>query len=346
MDILFIDRSTKVKSAKELYERPRGGTVNSLFEVSDYLSRQGHEVHVLSDIESPGYSICGTAWFNEPVKDHYDAVIMNRGIGDGYPSISAKKRILWTHDLCHSGFIPEPKLMKAIHTVFMSLYSMSTWREFYRDINKYSIIPNGVDDSKYGRHLVNKRQDKVIYFSHPNRGLSRLPLIADAVNARVKREIEFVAYSGECMYPNEHGFSNDDNEFSLNYSESNHLKIEKPINSRLLSDKIKSSSLMIMPTGIPETCANTVLQSLACGTPVITTGNLGSMGEWVKHRKNGMLTNRIPNDYMIYTMEIVRNVVEVLENPELHRKLIKGAFRTKIHSWDEIGRKWEKLITR
>jgi glycosyltransferase involved in cell wall biosynthesis len=90
-----------------------------------------------------------------------------------------------------------------------------------------------------------------------------------------------------------------------------------------------------------------VLQALACGCPVITTGSLGSSGEWIRHGKNGMLTQWRPVDYMVYIIEMVRNAVEVLEDENRHWRMIKNASRTDgIYTWEEIGAKWDKALKR
>jgi len=66
--------------------------------------------------------------------------------------------------------------------------------------------------------------------------------------------------------------------------------------------------------------------------------------EWVKHKKNGMLTKYMPHDYMIHIVEMVRNAEIVLNSRKLHRKLIQGAIRTKVFDWEDIGAKWEKML--
>jgi hypothetical protein len=73
---------------------------------------------------------------------------------------------------------------------------------------------------------------------------------------------------------------------------------------------------------------------------------MGATCEWVKHRKNGMLTTFRRNEYMIHTLQMVRNAVEVLENEFLHKRLMYGARNTKVYTWEEIGKKWERLLKR
>lgn len=345
MRILFIDRSTGLDTVNDLKTKPRGGMINSLFQVTDYLSYIGHDVTVLSDIKNKGTTSCGVKWVSDLYTNTYDCLVCNRGIGDGYPDIKAKKRILWTHDLPHSGFIQNPKNIKAFNfTVFMSRYAERIWRTFYKDIDKSVYIPNGVDkDLFYPRE---KDLNSLIYFSHPNRGLRKLPLIADSIAARLKKPITFKAFcNAEKMYPFDQDVRDHATESSLPYEASEVLQVLDPIPQQRLAEEVGQAGLMIMPSGYPEICSNNVLQALASGTPIITTGNLGATSEWVKHRKNGMLTEFLPNDYMVHSVEMVRNAVEVLENESLHRKLIKNAAKTKIFSWTEIGRQWEKLIT-
>ena len=64
MRILFYDESTKLETVHDLETKPRGGMVTSLFKVTDYLSRKGHDVVVFSDITKTGVTEHGTAWTN------------------------------------------------------------------------------------------------------------------------------------------------------------------------------------------------------------------------------------------------------------------------------------------
>jgi hypothetical protein len=65
MRILFLDLSTKLKTIDDLKTRARGGMISSLFRVPDELTKLGHEVVVLSDIEKDGVTEAGTVWCAE-----------------------------------------------------------------------------------------------------------------------------------------------------------------------------------------------------------------------------------------------------------------------------------------
>lgn len=343
MRILFLDASTRLETIYDLKRRPRGGMVSSLFHVSDYLASRGHDVTVFSDIKHSGCTTAGTKWLHE-IWGTYDVLITNRGAGDGYPLIDARKRILWTHDLPHNGFVPEPKTLRAFaYVVFMSQYAEDIWRTFYRDIGRSELIPNGVDKDLFYPREKDRRY--LIYFSHPIRGLKRLPAIADALRERLG-DVKVRAYSNaRAMYPGEPLSEDHGDQYELPKGfESGSVELCEPVPQRQLAEEVGRAGLCILPSGYPEICSNSVLQALASGTPVITTGGLGSAPEWVKHRHSGMLTRYQPADYMVHTLEIVRLAVEVLENDSLHERLMTGARNTKILTWNQVGAKWERLL--
>lgn len=344
MKILFLDLSTKLKTITDLDTQARGGMVTSLFKVSDELSRLGHEVAVLSDIESGGVTPAGVEWLTDLPEQFFDILICNRGVGSGYPEIQAKRRVLWTHDLPHNGFIQNPMTIRAFAaTVFMSHYGERIWRTFYQTIGKSVLIPNGVDRKTF--YPRPKNPDYLIYISAPNRGLKELPLLYEATQSRLKRPLKMRAYSNLAkLHPNE----GPDN-FLPDYKSCAEAGIEvmDPIPQHELAVELGQAAIMVLPTNYPEICSNAVLQSLACGTPVITTGNLGATPEWVKHRKNGMLTEYQPSDYMVYQLQMVRNMVEVMDNPKLLARMQRNASTTRgIYSWQIIGRMWNKFLSR
>jgi glycosyltransferase involved in cell wall biosynthesis len=123
------------------------------------------------------------------------------------------------------------------------------------------------------------------------------------------------------------------------------VQVFNPLPQPLIAEELGRAGLMILPTGYPEICSNAVLQSLASGTPIVTTGNLGSAPEWVKHGKNGFLTTTHLEDYAICLMEMMRGTVDILKDKKKHLKLIKNAERTKIETWEEIGTTWQRMLS-
>lgn len=342
--ILFFDISTRLRSVRDLETQGRGGMVGSLFKISDHLSAMGNDVYVLGEIEERGTTPAGVRWFNRetfPRDESFDFLIINRGAANGLPEIKARRRILWTHDLPHSGHIPEPMTINAFAaTVFMSEYAERVWRAFYKTIGRSFTIPNGVDKRLF--HPREKDRNYLIFASAPNRGLKRLPLIFEALKSRVARPIYMRAYSNmTTLHPNEKG-----EDYDLAYKSCEEAGIERldPIPQNALAEELGKAGLMILPTDYPEICSNIILQSLASGTPIVTTGGVGSAGEWIRDGINGRLTQFQPIDYMIHAVEMTRLSEAILNNKGHHQRLMDGAAKTKIDSWEAIGAKWEKML--
>lgn len=348
--ILFIDFSTCLSCLDDLKTRARGGMVSSLILITDELAKLGHEVIVLSDIAKDEWTEAGVLWCAQDggcwlKGERFDFLVMNRGISGGYAGINAEHRILWTHDLPHSGFIPEPKNARVLSaTVFMSRYAERIWRAFYPDIRKSVRIPNGVDkDMFYPRQ---KDLSYMIYGSAPNRGLNRLGYIYDCIKSAVGNHVYLNAFSNmEIMHPNEAALSKD-NDLAANWDRENGngLELKGPLPQKFFAEQLGQAALMILPSDYPEICSNSILQALASGTPIITTGGLGATPEWVKHGRNGMLTKFYPMDYMIHTLEMVRNATTVLKNRKLHLKMINNATKSRLFRWSEVAKMWHKMF--
>ena len=342
MRILFVDHTTKLTSLDDL-KKPRGGMVTSLSIVTEGLQKSGHNVYVWGGLEETSES--GVCWTKDPI-NKADIIVFNRGMADGHPELGPGKRILWAHDLPHIGFCPNPQRMNSLTClVSMSQYADRVWREMFDYKGKSVIIPNGVSDIFKPRP---KEIGYMIYASAPNRGLWRLPLIFDAIKSRAKiSSIRLHAYSNmRTLHPNE--IKETEDNYELDYSTCEEVGIRRldPIPQSELAVELGTAGLMILPTNYPEICSNIILQSIACGTPVITTGQIGSVPEWLKHRKNAMLTTYAPRDYMVYQKQIIMNACEVLGNTRLWRKLRQGAERTRILSWDDVVGRWVKMVNR
>ena len=349
MKIAFLDLSTRLDTIDDLKTRARGGMITSLFRVSDYLSRQGHYVTVIAGIGSEGVTPDGTVWRKADHGGEYDVLVLNRGVGDGSPKIRAKHRVLWTHDLPHDGFAPDPRTLRALSaTVFMSRYGERVWRTFYRTIGRGVFIPNGVDRGLF-RPGVNRDWHRIIFASAPNRGLKRVPLIFEGIRSKVPTARMDVYSNLRILHPGEaEQQTRDDDKDSRGGYEmepGEGLTYRDPIPQARFAEELGNCGLMLVPTDYPEICCNAYLQALACGVPVITTGGVGSTGEWIRHGWNGMFTQFQPVDYMVYFLEMARNAIGVLSDERKHRRMSVWAARTPgIYSWEEVGSRWNRML--
>lgn len=354
MRVLFIDWSTGFDSVDQIEQGLTGGRVTFLRELPGALSQLGFNCVVWSDVAVGGVTKDGVLWV--PKEKHefvlskkWDVLVCLRGIHTGWPEIEARHRVLCVRDLPHFGFLRQPKLMRAFAvTVAGSEYASRVWRCYCKEIKRVAVIPNGVDKSIF--YPRDKDPDYMIYASAPNRGLVRLPLQYEMLRNHVRQSLKLKAFShlGK-LHPGETKKDVYVDGYSVDYAEKNDSPMEwlDPVPQPQLAEELGRASLMLLPTSFPEICSNTVLQSLASGTPIITTGNLGATCEWVRHKWNGMLTQFAPHDYAVWDVEMVRHASEVLRDKKLHAKMIKNAAKTKgVYTWQEIGRQWERLLTR
>lgn len=360
MRVLFTDFSTALKTVGDLKTRARGGMVSSLFLVPDALSQLGMDVSVWSDVEQGGTTPAGVRWhtvedYDEVVRQEYDFLILNRGIGNGLPDVRARHRILWTHDLPHGGHAPHPEYLRAMSaTVFMSKYAERVWRLYYHQIGRSFTIPNGVDRDLF--HPREKDLGYLIFISAPNRGLDKLGPVFATIRERLQPiPVRMRAYSNMAvLHPADLQVSKDylphddgGEHFGQKYKAADGCGVEvfDPLPQPLLAEELGRAGLMIMPTGYPEICSNAVLQALSCGVPIVTTGNLGATPEWVNDGWNGILTTTHIEDYVVCLVEIARGAVKILENEKLHQKMIKNAENTKgLYTWEQIGTLWARML--
>jgi glycosyltransferase involved in cell wall biosynthesis len=346
LKILFLDFSTGLTSLDDLHG-PRRGLINSLLHVPDALSKLNNEVMVISDIKEDGETEAGVKWLGMDdqtsfLKD-WDFLVINRGIGMGYLDIKAKHRILWTHDLPHNGFAEDPDLFRKFSgVVFMSEYAGRVWKTMFPQIGQGFLIPNGVDKKLF--YPREKDLDYLLYAFHPIRGVNRLPLIFGSAREALQRNIHLEVFSS--FYKRETLTKDHMDGYPHNQEDDipEGMTIRPALPIEKIAEEFGKAGLVILPTGYPEICSNSVLQSLASGTPIVTTGGLGSVPEWVKHRVNGWLTQFTPADYVVHQVEIMRGLVTILKDRKLHNDLIEGAKKTKIYDWEEIGTKWQKMF--
>ncbi len=166
-----------------------------------------------------------------------------------------------------------------------------------------------------------------------------MPLIGEALIEK-HPDITVRCYSNLAkLHPGE---GTDDFDYSL-FDESR-VELHDPIPQKQFAKQMARAGLMILPSDYPEICSNVVLQALACGTPIVTTGNMGATPEWVRHGRNGFLTLTQPHDFVVHRLEILRYAMNVLDNEKRHRRMIRKAAKTKVLSWDDVGKLWDRFI--
>ena len=99
---------------------------------------------------------------------------------------------------------------------------------------------------------------------------------------------------------------------------------------------IRGSDMLIQPS-LHEGISTTILESMACKIPVITT-NIGGNKELIKHKKTGILIK--PND----SEELLSSIDMLFLDTKLKEKIIYESFiLVQTYDWQKIGQRYLNL---
>ncbi|MBF2067351.1 MAG: glycosyltransferase family 4 protein [Calothrix sp. C42_A2020_038] len=184
---------------------------------------------------------------------------------------------------------------------------------------RVEVIPNGLDTRIYkpiskqiARELLNLPIDKqLVVFgalqatSDSRKGLHLLqPALQDLSKAGWSEQIELVIF----------GSSTPENSPEFGFK-SHYLGT---LSDDLMLALVYSAADVFVAPSTQENLANTVMESLACGTPCVAF-NIGGMPDMIEHQKNGYLAQPYKID------DLAKGIAWVLEDPDRYQKLAKGA---------------------
>lgn len=183
---------------------------------------------------------------------------------------------------------------------------------------RIKVIPNGLDTRRYrpinrclARELLHLPQDKhLILFgsmsgtSDQRKGFHLLqPALQQLSRTEWSKQLALIVFGEAAEIPPELGFEihylgklSDDLSLALTYA---------------------AAAAFVAPS-VQDNLPNTVMESLACGTPCVAF-NIGGMGDLIEHQQNGYLARPYAID------DLARGIVWVLENQNRHQALSKRA---------------------
>jgi glycosyltransferase involved in cell wall biosynthesis len=234
------------------------------------------------------------------------------------------------YDLSKKGWIRKNKVFKKINMVIVSpskwLYDCSKKSSLLKD-KIHKVIPNPIDvdlfkpvDKSISRKIWNLPRDKkLIAFgavsatNDINKGFKELSEALYKITD--KKNIELVVFgSSKPKNPPDFGFK-------THYL--GHLHDD--ISLIILYNAV---DVTIVPS-LQENLANTIMESLVCGTPVVAF-NVGGNSDMIEHLKNGYLAKPFDTDDLRNGIEWVLNTVNYDELCKNAREKILREFDSKI----------------
>lgn len=211
------------------------------------------------------------------------------------------------------------------------LVAQFSYKKFAKYKKNYHVIYGGVDTSKF-YPLSSEKENKVLFAGRiiPRKGVDILVRAVQGLNTRLHivgklEDKEYIKLLKKLDMNNKIVFK-----FNVSDDE-----LVKEYNSTLLT-VLPSVYLDCYQkkTAQPEIFPLTVLESMACGTPVICT-DAGGMPEIVEDRKNGFI---VPlND----PKSLEEKIRYFIDNPEESKRMGENARRTVLEdfTWDAVARR-------
>lgn len=343
MKILFID-GTGGYYPTRLEEKPTGGILTSLTLIPRYLAARGFDVSVMS-VYNKDEVYKGVKHISHPTtRTDFDVVVFNRNMMSRPLAEQFKKsrKIWWLHDIVDPVYLEDDgfKLMDEI--VALSGYCLASYSDFY-DIpaTKFTVISNGVDKSVFfpGDH-EKRRKNLFVTASAPIKGLYPLEFAWKNIQ-RWDAGAEMRLYSSQKLHEQD---NLDTHKALFERLSKAGIQVMDPVPQPELARVFREATALLMPNHYPEISSNILLQAQACGLPVIAT-DIGSASEYIDHGNTGLLTRRTPADLYWWWLDFTKQI-GALYFDDVLRARIERKSPIGVPGWDEIGDKWEALLSR
>lgn len=277
MKILFLSLSGLTFDVTTPEHRPLGGTESSFCYLARELAKHHHVTLVAKN--APKQILMNVTHDNECNAGDYDVVITNAPLqftGEG----KKPYYIFWNH-LAHNDAairsLISPNVMNGIDCiVYVSEWQKNECEKWYGKAKRSVVIGNGLTPS-FENMFTSAKELKAAkyplhaaYTSTPFRGLRLMPEIMQRINGDKPIEdcLKLEVYSGMSVYQSK------DEPYEGIYN-----SLRRPdiaycgnVSQTELAVRLKSVSYLLYPCVFPETYCIAVLEAMAAGLMIVTTG--------------------------------------------------------------------------
>jgi glycosyltransferase involved in cell wall biosynthesis len=354
MNIAIVDSSdSRDYDGRTILTEPLGGVQNQIVTISTELAKY-HDITVYNNVSIPSM-VNGVEYRN--VSDLSSARAIDAAICVSYegtalnPSLKdVPRKIFWKHH--DNPFVDVERLDEFFDTVdafvCISNSSMKRYSEHYRS-DKYVVIYNSMDMEPVVNLPRSSRVPHLLYVSCPNRGLRTFVNILPRLHKEAP-ELELHAYGTFLMYGS--GWHNSDKEFrdEDKYKElitmPNFIQ-ETSVPYHKLLNVMGRSLCLTYPSVFVESFGLSILYSMACGLPVVTT-EVGSIGEVYNGNKYMIPVppedlGQVGMDW--YTDQFVEYVLELYYDPVVWKHWSDyGSSLSPRFSVEVVAKEWLRVI--
>ena len=356
LSILMVDSGLPFSGSQNMAKQSLGGSETACYYMAKHLAALGHEVRVVNFC-TQREKADGVMYYPydnlqvllrtlEP-----DVFISSRAAEILTLRNRAKMTVSWHHDIAPPDIEDFTKHLWAVDKVFLlSEYQKSLYNRTDQGLPPDWLSPhchvtrNGIDldlINKFSRSVV-KKPNRFIYASRPERGLQRL--LTDIWPSMVEQDssIELAL----CSYTMDNDRVSEN--VKLFYEMVNDL-IGKTSNIEVLGalpkgkfyKELAASQALLYPCHFPEISCIAVMESLACGTPVVTTKGF-ALPETLQDA--GILIDGMPSEES-YQKAFIAETFALLDDKEKYAELVlKGKDRAAQLDWVGVAEEWSSYF--
>ena len=332
-------------NGNSLNEKALGGSETAFISVAKEFAKIGHNVKVYCECDKPG--IYDGVEYNDIDKwqefmacGETDILIVSRHFWFFADRVHSKLNILWNHDI----LTPEvaTQFMGVTTNIdymyFLSKFHKKCYTDIFAEVGDMAKpLFNGVDLDLVKTCLEkiagNKRKEKIMFTSRPERGLDKALDIYAMIN---RPDLEFVICSyGSLKDPQVEQIEkacqvkiNNLKERGFNIRQGSFKKDE-------LYTEMCEAKLVIYPTDFPEIFCISSIEAQACGAVFLTVDDF-ALPEVTPY-------SGLKRDQKEFRKNFAENVEKLLDDDKLRAKLaLKGLQNAEQYSWKDCA---EKMLT-
>ncbi len=360
MRVYFLARRHLPFSPESVHSRQVGGGEIALYHVAKGLAALGHEVVVVNRCGSEAglygsvryYDAAADAsvWRTEVRANPPDVLVVCRHMLDVFAGIPARAKVFWAHDsqgvpmqaprsgagrrlAIGWGRTTGPWFHHRVDRIFViSRYLADVFHWLFRaPAEKLVVIPVGIETDLFIGPARPRAPLRFIHTSVPDRGLTHLLQEIFPPIRRSFPEAELHLYSYQPL---------DAYKRYATLGVHFHGWVPKPELVRSLGE----STLMLYPSNAEEMGCIAVLESMAAGTPAVTSA-LGVLPELAGDGSRGIAVEGWPGT-ADFSRRFVEATTNLLADTARLRRMRAAAHQYSIahHSWDAIAAQWQQML--
>jgi len=318
-----------------------GGVAQHIQGLIKFLKKHGHEVEIISSentfiipikgLKNPSFMI--SSFFKSIFKKKYDIVHAQNPISalamkniEGKKVLSLQGEYSKQISLLHGNALGKLSANLEKNALLwadaITVPSKEMYDEYIKKGYKVFHIPNAIDISSFSTEEDRRYDKQIIYAGRLSKEKGILDLLA--ISEKLPKDVNLIiAGSG----PEEQKVQ----DISKKYHNIHYLGYQSKENTIKL---IRGSDILVQPSIMEGGTSSTLLEAMACKTPIIAT-SVGGNKETVIHMKTAYVVT--PNN----PLEIPDAINDLFTNPDKRKALSDNAYEiVSNYNWEYVGQKY------